>query len=348
MANNQTFDKIKTNIDNYFSELEENKKFSGAILVSIKGEKVISKGYGMANYELNVPNTAKTKFRIGSITKQFTAAAILQLFEKGLLSLDDTLDKYIPDYPKGDKVTIHHLLTHSSGIFNYTDIEGYRTNIMKIRHSVEGLIEEFKDMAYNFEPGTKASYSNSGYALLGYIIEKLSNMSYQQYVQKNIFDKIFMNDSCFDEYNRLIMNRASGYILQGDVPNISNCDFIDMSLVSAAGGIYSTVEDLCIWTKALFKGEVISKESLNKMTTKHVYFDDDESYYGYGLLINDEEINGKMMKLIYHDGSISGFLSVNTIFPTEDINIVMLTNINDLDNFGGAVSNIESIIFENI
>lgn len=268
MINKQVLDKISINIDNYLNDLSEKEKFSGAILVSIKGKKVISKGYGMANYELDVLNTSKTKFRIGSVTKQFTAVAIMQLFEKGQLNLDDTLDKYIPDYPKGDKVTIHHLLTHTSGIFNYTNIEGPIENTIRKKHSLETLINEFKYAPYDFEPGEKYSYSNSGYVLLGYIIKKVSNKSYEEYLQENVFNKLLMVDTGYDDYYKIIKNRASGYDLKGEEKRMVNCEFIDMSIPHAAGALYSTVEELYIWNKALIGGKIISEELLKKITGK--------------------------------------------------------------------------------
>ena len=346
MINKQMLDKIRINIDNYFSDLVENEKFSGAILVSIKGERIISKGFGMSNYELDIPNTPETKFRIGSVTKQFTAVAIMQLYENGLLNLDDTLDKYISDYPKGDKVTIHHLLTHTSGIFNHTSIDDFSKNIMRNNHGVEDLIKEFKNLPYDFEPGTKYSYSNSAFILLGYIIEKISKKSYKQYLQENIFNKLSMDDSGYDNHIQLIKNRASGYSLEGDEKILSNCAFIDMSVPYAAGALYSTVEDLHVWNKGLFEGKLISEDSLNQMISNHANAGKEGSY-GYGIFINDIELGGKIRKKIYHGGGIPGFFSSNNLFLTEDVQIIMTTNIIN-EYFAGKVSKIEAIVFENI
>jgi CubicO group peptidase (beta-lactamase class C family) len=346
MINKQKLDKIRANINNYFSELEGNEKFSGAILVSINGEKVINQGYGMLNYELDVPNTPKTKFRIGSVTKQFTAVAIMQLYENGLLNLYDTLDKYISDYPKGNKVTIHHLLTHTSGIFNHTSIEGFDKNIMRNNHSVEDLIEEFKNLPFDFEPGTKYSYSNSGFILLGYLIEKISKKSYKQYLQENIFNKLLMNDTGYDDHIQLIKNRASGYSLEGEEKILSNCDFVDMHVPYAAGALYSTVEDLHIWNKGLFQGKVISEESFNKMISKHANAGE-KGYYGYGIFIRDVELGGQVRKKVYHGGGIDGFLSANNIFINEDVQIIMITNILN-EYFGVRVAKVESIVFEDM
>ena len=346
MINKQVLDKVSINIDNYLNDLTEKEKFSGAILVSIKGEKIISKGYGMANYELDVLNTSKTKFRIGSITKQFTAVAIMQLFEKGKLNLNDTLDKYIPDYPKGDKVTIHHLLTHTSGIFNNTSAEDFMENIIRKKYSLETLIDDFKYVPYDFEPGTKHSYSNSGYILLGYIIEKVSNKSYEEYLQENVFDKLLMNDSGYDDYYKIIKNRASGYELKGEEKRLTNCDFIDMSIPYAAGALYSTVEDLYIWNRALIGEKLISREGVNQMLSKHIEVEKND-YYGYGIFLGDEDLGGKVRKKISHGGGIPGFFSSNEIFPEEDVQVIMITNIID-EYFFEVIPKVKSIIFEEI
>jgi CubicO group peptidase (beta-lactamase class C family) len=346
MINKQTLDKITININNYFNELSGNEKYSGAILVSIKGDIIINQGFGMSNYELDVPNTPKTKFRIGSVTKQFTAAAIMQLYEKGLLNLDDTLDKYISDYPKGDKVTIHHLLTHTSGIFNHTSIDGFMKNIMRNNHSTLELIAEFKNLHYDFRPGATFSYSNSGYILLGYIIENVSKQSYKQYLQENIFNKLSMYDSGYDDYINLIKNRASGYSLKGEERNLTNSDFIDMTVPYAAGALYSTVEDLHTWNKALFQGEVICEEALNKMISKHANAGE-EGFYGYGIFTTDVQLGEKIRKKVYHGGGIPGFLSSNSIFPDEEVQIIMTTNIIN-EYFADKVSNVELIVFEDI
>ncbi len=346
MINKQTLDKIAININNYFNELSGNEKFSGAILVSIKDEKIISQGFGMSNFELDVPNTSKTKFRIGSVTKQFTAVAIMQLYEKGLLSLDDTLDKYIPDYPKGNKVTIHHLLTHTSGIFNHTNIDGFIKNIMRNNHSVLELIAEFKNLPYDFRPGGTYTYSNSGYILLGYIIENVSKMSYKQYLQENIFNKLSMDDTGYDDHLQLIKSRASGYSLKGEERILSNCDFIDMTVPYAAGALYSTVEDLHTWNKRLFQGEIISKAALNQMISGHAN-SGDQGFYGYGIFTADVELGGKIRKKVYHGGGIPGFLTSNNIYPDEEIQIIMTTNVVN-EYFADKISKIETIVFEGI
>lgn len=270
----------------------------------------------------------------------------MQLCDKGLLNLDDTLEKFIPDYPRGNEVTIHYLLTHTSGIFNHTSIEGFMENIMKNKHSVEELIEEFQNQPYDFEPGTKYLYSNSGYILLGYIIEKISKKSYEEYLKDNIFNKLSMNDSGYDDHIKLIKNRASGYLLEEDDEILSNYDFIDMSVPYAAGGLYTTVEDLYTWNNGLFRGKVISEKSLKQMTSKHTDAGE-EGYYGYGIAIDEVELGGKVRKKVYHGGGIPGFFSANHTFPNEDVQIIMITNIVN-KCFTDKISKVESIVFEDL
>lgn len=344
MEKTQIIENIKMDINNYFNELEGEEKFSGVTLVSFEDEKVINKGYGMANYELNIPNAPEMKYRVGSVTKQFTAVIIMKLYEKGLLNLEDTLDKYISDYPNGDKVTIHHLLTHTSGIFNSTRIEGFSKN-MRNHHSVEELIEEFKYLPYDFQPGEKFSYSNSGYILLGYIIEKVSKKTYEECLQEDIFNKYSMNGSGYDNHKKIINNRVSGYSFDEEQNQLINCDFIDMSVPYAAGALYSTLDDLYTWNKKLIEGEVLSKDSLDKMLSNHVYTGND--YYGYGLFLDDVKLGGKTRKKVWHTGGIPGFLSCSKVFPKENIQIIMITNITS-ECFSSAVDSIEKIVFDEL
>ncbi|WP_010297318.1 serine hydrolase domain-containing protein [Clostridium senegalense] len=343
MVNENVLNQVKLEIENYL--YKEN--FNGAILISIKDKKLISKGFGMANFELDVKNTNVTKFRIGSITKQFTAATILQLYDKGVLNLTDTLDKYINDYPKGKNITIHNLLTHTAGVFNYTDIEEF-SNIMRKSHKTIDLINNFKHLPYDFEPGTNYKYSNSGYTLLGDIIEKATNKTYEEYIRENFFKKLSMNNSGYDSNTKIIKNRASGYDLKiyNNDEHIVKSSFIDMSVPFAAGGLYSTVEDLYIWNRALINGNVIDKSLLNKMTERHISAGKD-GYYGYGVFINNLNFNDKIVKRISHSGRIPGFFSANNIFPDENVQIVMITNITS-KQFKIQVKNVESILFKSI
>src|SRR3990172_579170 len=185
---------VQAKVDEYINAYVNMEQFSGSILIAKGGNILVSKGYGMANYELDVPNGPKTKFRIGSVTKQFTAMAIIQLQEKGLLIFNDPLSKFIPDYPRGNEITLLHLLNHTSGIFNYNESKELQEK-MKYPISLERLVESFKNTPLEFTPGEKYQYSNSNYVLLTYIIEKVSGKSYETYLQENIFQPLGMNNS---------------------------------------------------------------------------------------------------------------------------------------------------------
>jgi CubicO group peptidase (beta-lactamase class C family) len=305
--------KIEAALDTYVEAYAEQGLFSGSVLVAKDGKILLSKGYGMANYELDVPNTPQTKFRLGSITKQFTAMAIMQLQEQGLLSINDKVSKYIPDYPNGDKITIHYLLTHTSGIPNVTRFPEYKKKKLK-PHTLEQLIERFKNKPLDFEPGEKFSYSNSGYILLSYIIEKASGKKYETILKKNIFDLLNMKNSGYDNYRLIIKGRASGY---GHIDDeLVNATYIDMSFPAGAGALYSTVENLYLWDQALYTEKLVSRKSLDEIFTPF------KGNYGYGWNIC-REFNHEFMG---HGGGIDGFTTDISRYPDANVCIIVLSN----------------------
>jgi CubicO group peptidase (beta-lactamase class C family) len=266
------------------------KTFSGTVLVARGGEVLFSKGYGMANLEWDIPNSPSTKFRLGSVTKQFTAASILLLEERGKLKVGDPVKKYMPDAPAAwDKITIFNLLTHTSGIPNFTSFPDY-PKTEPFETTPEKLVARFRDKPLAFEPGAKWSYSNSGYVLLGYLIEKTSGQSYATFVQENIFAPLGMKDTGYDSNSKIIPHRAAGYTPSKDGP--VNAGFIHMSIPFSAGSLYSTTEDLLRWELGLFGGKVLSRASLDKMTTP---FKDD---YAFGLSVHTTDGH----KVIGHGG----------------------------------------------
>ncbi|MEO6000901.1 MAG: serine hydrolase domain-containing protein, partial [Chitinophagaceae bacterium] len=268
-------------LDKLISAYAEYGKFNGSILVAEKGKVIFKKGFGLANMEFNVPNQPDTKHRLGSITKQFTAMLIMQLVEQGKLKLDVPISAYLPDYPKkkGEVVTIHHLLTHSSGTPNMTAFPGFFKNISRNSYSPVQLVNLFADSTLQFEPGKKYAYSNSGYILLGYIIEKVTGKTYEQVLQENIFTPLKMNNTGYDHHRTLLKNRANGYEKNGR--NYVNANFIDMSVPYAAGALYSTVEDLYLWDQALYGNLLLRKENMDLLFTKHIS-SGGSYYYGYG------------------------------------------------------------------
>lgn len=300
-------------LDAYMQAQVNVKHFSGSVLVMSHNKVLLEKGYGMADMEWNIPNSPQSKFRIGSITKQFTAAAILQLEEQGKLSIDDKLSKYIPGYPKGDSVTIRMLLNHTSGIANYTAQPEFE-NVGRLSLSKDSMISFFKNKPYDFSPGSKWSYTNSGFFLLGYILEKVSGQSYNDYLRQHIFDKIGMANSGIDKLDTILPLRARGYKQENN--RMMNADFISMEWPFSAGVIYSTVGDLYKWDRALYNNSVISEASRKKMFTPGM------SNYGFGILIDSFENHPR----IWHNGGIPGFLSNLSRYINDDVCIVVLSN----------------------
>jgi len=292
------------------------KQFMGSVLVARGDEILFSKAYGSANLEWNIPNTPTTKFRIGSITKQFTAAAILLLEERGKLKTDDLVKKYMPDAPAAwDKVTLFNVLTHTAGIPNFTSFPEYAEKSV-LPMQVEKIVALFKEKPLEFEPGAKFSYSNSDYVLLGYLIEKLSGQSYEKFLQDNIFTPLGMKDSGYDSNTAIIERRASGYSNSPAGP--VNAGYVHMSIPHGAGALYSTTLDLLKWEQGLFGGKLLTPASLTKMTTP---FKDN---YGFGLII--QTTNG--MKNIWHNGGIQGFNSSLAYYPESKITVAVLANLN--------------------
>ena len=304
---------LQKKVDEYINAYVEMGKFSGSILIAQNGKILVKKGYGMANYEHDIPNTSRTKFRIGSMGKQFTAAALLQLQEKGLLEMDDPLTKYIPDYPDGEKIILHHLVTHTSGIPNLTDFPEHRKTIM-LPSPVEKTILRFKDKPLEFAPGEKFKYCNSGFLLLGLIIEKVSAKTYEEFIEENILHPLGMENSGYDHHSLIIKNRASGYNIR--TGERVNSPYLDMSIPHAAGALYSTVEDLYLWDRALYTEKILKKTSLDKMFTPF------KGNYGYGWRI--DTLFGR--KRIHHGGSIFGFQGHIARYVDDNTFIVFLCN----------------------
>jgi CubicO group peptidase (beta-lactamase class C family) len=292
------------------------KQFMGSVLVARDSKVLLSKGYGSANLEWNIPNSPAAKFRLGSVTKQFTAACILLLEERGKLKVEDPVKKYMPDAPEAwDKVTIFNLLTHTSGIPSFTGFPDYHST-EAIAATPEQLVARFRDKPLEFQPGEKWSYSNSGYVLLGYLIEKISQQSYRQFVQESIFNPLGMKDSGYDSNSEIILHRPSGYT---PGPNgVTNAGYIDMTIPLSAGALYSTTEDLLRWEQGLMGGKLLSPVSLEKMTTP---FKND---YAFGLWVHTA--NGH--KLIDHGGGIEGFNTFLAYYPEDKLTVVVLANLN--------------------
>jgi CubicO group peptidase (beta-lactamase class C family) len=294
------------------------KQFMGSVLVVHGNDVLLDKGYGFADLEWDIPNSPTTKFRLGSVTKQFTAVSILLLEERGKLSVDDSVKKYMPDAPAAwDKITIFNLLTHTSGIPNFTGFPDY-ASLEPFATTPAQLVARFRDKPLDFQPGEKWSYSNSGYVLLGYLIEKISGESYEKFVQENIFTPLGMKDSGYDSNSGIILHRASGYVPSPSGP--VNAGYINMTVPLSAGGLYSTTHDLLLWERALFGGKLLSASSLQKMTTPF------KSDYAFGLGVR--VVKGH--KVIDHNGGIEGFNTHLAYYPDEKLTVIVLGNMNGL------------------
>lgn len=291
-----------------------------AVIVSQKGQVLFEGAAGLANMELSVAVTPQSVFQLGSITKQFTAAAIMMLQEQKKLNIKDNIHKYVPNFPtEGHKVTIEHLLTHTSGIANYTEDPVLIQTEIQVPQELDALLIRFAEHPMKGRPGEAMQYSNTGYVLLGKIIEVASGISYSDFIEKKIFKKLGMSASRYAG-NQLILNRVSGYDMgpQGPV----NALHTDMSWAHAAGSLLSTASDLNIWFKALRSGKLITQESYKKMITPFKLNNDSLSHYGFGLMI--EKIN--KYDAVSHAGAISGFISNAVYLPKEDLYIAVLQN----------------------
>lgn len=295
----------------------------GATVLIAQDDKVIyRKAFGMANLELNVPMKPENVLQLASITKQFTSVSVLMLMEQGKLSLQDPLSKFIADYPRGNEITLHHLLSHTSGITSYTNLPEFRAKT-RLDMTPEEIISSFKNLPLEFNPGEKYEYSNSGYFLLGYIIEKLSGMSYEDFIQKNIFDKLGMKNSYYANTYKVIPCRASGYQLYDG--NYENAEYMSTTIPYAAGSLMSTVDDMFLWNKAIHNNTLISESSKKTAFTNHTLANGKNSNYGYGWYIN--EIAG--VSTIEHPGGMNGFTASGIYISEKNIYSIVLTNLDD-------------------
>jgi CubicO group peptidase (beta-lactamase class C family) len=313
--------------------------FNGTALVAENGRVVYKGGFGMANMEWGIPNTPDTKFRLGSITKQFTATLIMQLVEQGKIKLDGKLSDYLPDYRKdtGEKVTIHNLLTHTSGIPSYTGLPNFFQDVSRNPYKVADFVKKYASGNLEFEPGSKFSYSNSGYFLLGAIIERVTGKPYEQVLKENIFDPAGMKNSGYDHHDTIISKRASGYVKTGN--GYINAPYLDTSIPYAAGSLYSTIEDLFLWDQVLYTDKLLSAQSKQLMYKPFL-----ENYaYGWGVTNASFKQNGQPVQVITHNGGINGFATNIARYPDGKNLIVLLDNTSQ--NVQPLNDTIEKIIY---
>lgn len=313
---------IAEEMDKYLTSLSDQELFAGAVLVAQAGEVLFTKGYGMADAEQEVPNTPQTLFRIGSITKSFTAMAIMQLQEAGKLHVNDFVCDYLPDCPaEWEPITIHQILTHTSGLGE--DRTGYSAaSAGATPTSPAEMLERLRNQPLLSPPGESFYYSNSGYNTLGYLIEQLSGQTYADYLQTNIFDPLGMASSGY-------ANSPDGLAI-GYVNQFQKAQLIDLSVPYAAGALHSTVEDLYRWDRALYSTQLVSEEALAAITTPYVPITRFEDFsYGYGWTIG--EIHERFA--VEHAGGLEGFRADLMRFPEEQVTVVVLSNRENVDPY---------------
>ncbi|MBT8300784.1 MAG: beta-lactamase family protein, partial [Maribacter sp.] len=312
------------NLDKQYDALLQENYNTGkpgvAALVYKDGEVLYRKAFGMANLELEIPMTPDNVFEIGSITKQFTAVSILKLMEQGKLSLEDEITKYLPDYPtNGKTITVHHLLNHTSGIKSYTNMKSFMA-MARTDMSPTEIIDHFKNEPMEFDPGEKWKYNNSGYIILGHIIEKISGQSYAEFIAENIFQPLKMDNSYYGSQSKLIKNRASGYSPTED--GFKNADYLSLTLPYAAGSLMANVDDMVKWHKAIHDNTLITAESKALAFTNTALNNGEPTNYGYGWQVN--AIQGTPS--IEHGGGIFGYVTQGVYVPSENTYVIVLTN----------------------
>lgn len=303
--------KEAVNLANYMQAQVDVNNFSGTVIVTKNGSVLLKKAYGLADYEWNTKNTIDTKFQLASVTKQFTAAAILLLVQEGKLSLTDKLSKFFPDYPKADSVTIHMLLCHSSGL-----ALGFK-ELALTTVSSDVAYEEIKKIPYEFSPGTQSAYSNIGYYLLGKIIEKTSGEKYAVFLKKNIFDKAGMKNTGVSNNDSIISKKARVYY-RTETGFVQN-PYINWGFNVGHDGVYSTIEDLALWDNILYGTTILTAEMKKLMFTSY----SDEGF-GYGFMINPFYNHGH--QLIGHDGGFFGTMTSFNRFTEDKIFVTVLSN----------------------
>ncbi len=305
--------------EKFNSFFEARSGFSGNVLVAVRGVPVYHRSFGQANLELKVANSEKTKFRIGSISKQFTSMAIMILAEQRKLNLSDRISKYI-EVPSGwSEITIHQLLTHTSGLMHSWQLSDFRA-LASSKGTTKDAIKLFKSQPLKSKPGTKFLYSGLGYFLLAQIIEEVSKTTFESFLKENIFDKIGMVNTGIDYPNKILTGRAAGYTAKAN--GIENSSFVYPPLLNGGGSLYSTTGDLLLWDRALRKNKLISQSAKSRMLTP------EKEKYAYGWRV----LKSKDRYLMKHNGKLPGFFATIARFPKKEILVVVLTNVEQRDS----------------
>jgi len=329
-------------IDELIRVYHQDERFNGTVLVAENGEIIYSKGWGMANKEWNIPNGPRTRFRIASMSKQFTAMMILQLVEEGRIALDDRLTDHIPEFREdtGSQVTIHHLLTHTSGLPDYSDAPGFWNELMRHPMTPEFVIDSLSSGDLHGPPGTKYRYNNGGFYLLSLIVERITGRSFAEALQERIFGPLGMNDSGLDVPGTILANRAAGY--EQYVDGFENAPFRQIDNLLGTGALYSTVEDLFLWDRALYTEKLLDREYRELMFTPNL------NDYAYGLRVRKIPLgeSGDSTLYVGHSGSVAGFNSRIVRLPEDDHCIILLCNIAGWTQLSAMYQGIINILYD--
>jgi CubicO group peptidase (beta-lactamase class C family) len=327
-------------IDKLMAQYAECCAFTGTVLVSDHDKVIFKKGYGAADREWGIPNAPDVKFRLGSITKQFTSMLIMQQVAKGAIKLDGHLSDYLPYYrtDTGSKVTISQLLSHTSGIPSYTDAPNFLEDVSRNYYAVDDFVKKFCSGDLQFPPGTKFHYDNSGYFVLGAILEHVTGKSYETLLKETILGPLGMNDTGYDHHETILAKRASGY--EQELAGVDNAPYLDMSLPYAAGSLYSTVEDLFKWDQGLYTDKLVSDALKQKLFTPNL------NNYGYGWDIRTVPAGepGAGQTVISHGGGINGFNTLETRY-IADHDLVVIFNNTPGANLGDMAKGIRAILY---
>ena len=309
---------VAARVDEFMNAEVKVNGFTGAVLLARKGVPILSKGFAMANIEWQLPNTPQTKFRLGSITKQFTSMAIMQLQQMGKLKVEDSICLHLTPCPDTWKpVTVHHLLTHTSGIPSYTNSPAYMRTMM-VPKTNEEMISSFRDLALEFAPGEQFKYNNSGYFLLGVIAEKLTGKKYEDVIRDQILKPLGMADTGYDFSDTILPKRAAGYSRDG--VTVRNAPYVDMSQPFAAGAMYSTVEDLLKWDQALYTDKLLPEAARKAMWTPF------KGNYAYGWIVPPASPATFNRVFVQHGGGINGFSTMIIRLPDDNMTAIVLAN----------------------
>jgi CubicO group peptidase (beta-lactamase class C family) len=312
------YGRVTQALNDYFTGLAAAENFSGSVLVAKEGKILLQKGYGMANVESGIANTPNTVHAIASLTKAFTSMSIMMLEERGLLSVDDPVSKYVPELLHGDRITVHQLLNHTSGLYLYV----YHPLLWPNKdnfHTPDQLLDYYMYEPLRFEPGAQWEYCNSGYVTLGIIIERVSGMSYRDFIKKNILQPLKMKHTSYDPYETDFLDKAIGYDdIAADPP--LRAPYFHPSIPFSAGAVYSTVRDMYRWDQALYTDQLVSYVTLERMFTPGL------GNYGYGWYSDTLEVDGRGHKHIWHWGAYFGFHGYFSRLVDDNVTVILLRN----------------------